>query len=202
MTFDELVQETLVIVKRPDLLGQIERAVRAAVLKIHSKDFFYRDLVETGIQFTSPAPKIHFEPKLIYPRFRKPKYVRNWHYDETDLISYGHAGIFLDAVAPGNLIDYFGFDKTNVFYMAGNLLQLRSHSDISHILFGFFQYPDTTDAGFSSWIADEQPEAIYREAARAVFKGIGFDEQSAEQNALAAEQYQILTINNIPDNGE
>lgn len=178
-------------------MAQIESAVRAATLKAHNKDFYYRDIVETAIEFSFPKNTIDFEPKLNYPRFRKPAYVRLWNYDATDAIHFGRPGIKLDVVELGNTLDYFGFDKTNVYYMAGNILQLRACVDISHILFGFYAYPTITADGFQSWIADEFPEAIYREAARSVFKTIGFDEQSTEQGNMVKEIYQELTINNI-----
>lgn len=201
MNFAELVNETLIIVKRPDLNAQIESSVRAATLKAHGKEFFYRDIVETGIEFTSPDNRIRFEPKLLYPRFRKPAYVRMWIYDANDITNFGRPGADLKCEQIGNLKDGYGYDKENIYYMAGDLLQLRSNITISHILFGSYQYPDITSDGFSSWIADEFPEAIYREAARSVFKSIGFDEQATEQANMVKELYQLLTINGLPSAG-
>lgn len=197
MTYDELVQETLVIVKRPDLLDQIGRAVRASTLKAHNSDFFYRDVVEKSVEFSEPARIIKFNPKQIYPRFRKPRYIRIWNYDESDTQNWGHPGLDIKSEVIGNLKDAYGYDKTEIYYMAGDSLNIRCSAELSHILFAFYQYPDTNPDTFESWIADECPAAIYQEAARNVFKSIGFDEQSAEQNNLVAEAYRQLTIYSI-----
>ena len=39
------------ITNRPDLINETKLAVKAATLKIHQSDYYYRDLIEQGIAF-------------------------------------------------------------------------------------------------------------------------------------------------------
>jgi hypothetical protein len=66
--------------------------------------------------------------------------------------------------------------------------------------FGCYVYPDTTLQS-PSWIADEFPFAIVYEAARTLFKTIGFDEQSASMEKLVAEAYAEIKVQGISTTG-
>jgi hypothetical protein len=57
MTLAELIAEVYTLTGRPDLVAETSAAVRKATLKMHSVDFFYRDLQEKIITFTTPAYK-------------------------------------------------------------------------------------------------------------------------------------------------
>jgi hypothetical protein len=52
--------------------------------------------------------------------------------------------------------------------------------------------PDVTEAFYTSWIAQDHPYLLVYEAARTLFKTIGFDEQSAQMDRLVQEQFVIL----------
>jgi len=201
MTYAELVQAVLGITKRPDQLALTESAVRASVLKAHTKDFYYKDLVEVAGQVERPSHLTSLTAKEVVPRFRKVKYITPWHYDPRSR-SLGCAGQQLKVIQLGNEVDAYGYYKDNVFYMAGELLQIRTSFPLSHFLIGAFQFPDTTPTGFKTWIADECPEAIVHEAARQVLSTVGMRELAAVQQQLAAEQYALLTINNLATAGE
>ena len=53
MTLNELIAEVYTITNRPDLVAQTLMAVRSATLKLHQSDYYYKDIFETGFQFTS-----------------------------------------------------------------------------------------------------------------------------------------------------
>lgn len=202
MNFSELTNEVILITRRPELQTLIESAVRAATLKAHQKDFYYKDLVETGIQFSTPNVLSSLDPKDLIPRFRKVKYIREWLYDPSDTVTFGRGGKKFTAIEPMNAKDRYGYFRTDVFYMAGKVIQIRSSTPLSHILFGAYIYPDITPGGYSSWIAEEVPGAIIHEAARQVLMTIGAGEQVQAQAQLVAEAYQLLTINGIPMEGD
>lgn len=200
MNFTELVEEVYSITNRPDMVNLTESQVRAATLKVHQKDFFYRDIREVGVEFEEPAHITSFRPADVVPRYRKPAYLREWLYDGTSN-TLGKGGRKFEVVQTHNAQDMYGFFKQDVYYLAGDVLQIRSSRPISHVLFGAFVLPDITPQGYSSWIADEYPYAIIHGAARAVFKAIGASEQAAEQDAQASEWMALLTINSSPDEG-
>lgn len=195
MTFDEMVDEVISITKRPDLINKIQANVRAATLKAHNSDFYYKDLYEVPVEFTNVFNLQSFLPTEIAPRFRKVKYVRLWIGD-----NYGDVGQFLEPIQIENSIDGYGYIKTNVFYMAGQLLQIRGACALDKVLFGCYQYPILTPStAFESWIANEMPYAIVYEAARVTFKSYSFTEQANEYSALVNEQYAELKLSYVDD---
>ena len=76
MTLTELQDEVYTITKRPDLIAETLLAVRQSTLALHQSDFFWRDLAETGISFTTAAYLQEIEYRSILPRFRAIKYLR------------------------------------------------------------------------------------------------------------------------------
>lgn len=195
MTFDEMVAEVIAITKRPDLIDRIQSNVRAATLKAHTSDFYYKDLFEVPVQFTDLFHLQSFIPTEVAPLFRKVKYIRLWVGDV-----YGDVGKFLTPIQIENSIDGYGYIKTDVFYMAGQMLQIRGTQALDKVLFGCYQYPILSPStAFQSWIANEMPYAIVYEAARVTFKSFSFSEQANEYSALVNEQYAELRLSYVDD---
>lgn len=195
MNFNELITEVKNLTRRPDLDERIQSAVRAATLKVHHRDFFYKDLYEQSVEFGVEYQIQNFQPTDIFPNFRKAKYIRLWVGDVD-----GYAGKFLTPIHIENSVDAYNLDKVDVFYMAGQLLQIRTAAPIKRVLFGAYLHPTITPASaYCSWIANEYPFAIIYEAARSVFKSIGKDNESAEMNRLALEEAQILLISGVDE---
>lgn len=196
MNFTELCDEVKLLTRRPDLTERVESAVRAATLKAHHSDFYYKDIYEQSVEFAAELYIQNFQPTDIFPLFRKAKYIRLWSGDETT----GYAGAFLKPIQIENALDGYNCIKTDVFYQAGQLLQIRGTCPILRVLFGAYLHPTITpSAAYCSWIADEMPFAIIYEAARVIFKSIGNDRETAEMNTLAAEQYTLLRMSYIDD---
>lgn len=195
MNFTELCNEVQIIVKRPDLADRIQSAVRAATEKLHTLDFWYRDIVEVPVQFGTAFYIQNFDPRTVVPRFRKAKYIRIWE-GGTD----GQATVFLEPIQIEEAIDGYGYLKTNVFYMAGQLLQIRGTQDIYRVLFGAYRYPTVTPAeSYSSWIAEEFPWGIIYEASRAIFRSISMAEEAAAYERLTAEIVSELKLSFVDD---
>lgn len=193
MTFDEMVQEVISITKRPDLQSRIESNVRAATLKAHNSDYYYRDLYEIPIAFTNIFQLQSFVPTEVAPQFRMVKYIRIWQGQED-----GDVGDFLTPIQIENSQDGYGYIKTNVFYMAGQALQIRGACAIDKVLFGCYLFPVITPStAYNSWIATDMPYAIIYEAARVTFKSYSFTEQANEYGALVQEQYSELKMSYV-----
>lgn len=198
-TFADLVADVYTLTSRPDLVNETKLAVRAATLKAHGSDYYYKDLRETGLQFDFEVAQQSLEYKTLLPRWRALKYLRTYKFNsQTEL---GCAGPFLQILTPGEVLDSYSSAKENVCYVAGLELQIRTLAATKFFLLGYYIYPDVTELTYDSWIANDNPMAIIYEAAATVFKTIGFDEQTAIYKQLVADEYVELKLTNIVANG-
>ena len=188
-SFASIVADVMALTNRPDLVNETNLAVRAATLKAHQKDDWIRDLQEDSIEFTTANYYQTFEYKTVFPLWRKPSYIRN--YDNT--ANTGGPGKFLTYITPDKVIDGYGYNRLDVFYVAGSNIQIRTKCENQFFLLGYYANPDVTPLGFSSWIADEFPFAITYEAVAIIFKTVGLDEQVAVYRDMVTEQLQLLT---------
>lgn len=193
-TFTELVADVITLTNRPDLLAETKLAVKAATLKLHQADYFYKDLNESGISFSASDYAQQIEYRSLFPRFRALKYLRKSE-------SSGTPGDFIQVLTPAEVLDVYGIERTDVCYAAGELIQVKSSTAFQYALMGYYLNPDITEAGFNSWIALDHSFAIVYEAAVTVFKTIGYDEQSATYMKMAAEQLAMIRTSNIQVEG-
>jgi len=182
-TFAELVSDVYIITNRPDLVAETELAVRVATLKAHQSDFYPKDLHEHAISWSAPDYLQSMEYRTIAPRWRAFKYLRKYN---------GAPGKFFTLLTPEQTLDSYSINKEDVCYLAGEMLEIRSSSKDNHMLLGYYRNPIISVAEFNSWIALDHPYAIVYEAARSIFKQIGWDEQATQIRQEVSEQYQIL----------
>lgn len=195
MNLTELRNAVYGITNRPDLVSNTFTAIQYATLQAHQSDYYYRDLFESGLTFGSTAYLQQFEYKTLIPRWRALKYLRK--FDATATPAPGVPGKFFEIISPDNVIDGYSIHKEDVCYIAGNVVQIRSSTEITNALFGCYLNPDITEGGYNSWIATDFPFAIVFEAAALVFKGIGkMDEMSAHRQ-MAAIQLTLLQNSNV-----
>jgi len=193
MDYSEIYAAVIEITKRPDMAQATANAVKGAILKAHHSDFFYRDLVEIAVEFDAPRLIQTFDPRQVVTRYRKVKYIRSWQggYD-------GTYGPFIEQIQVEASQDIYGCSKENVFYMAGQYLQIRTRPPLERILFGCYVHPPLDDGDTcQSWIAGEFPYTIIYEAARQLFLIMGYQEQSAAMRSLVAEEYAALSLSNV-----
>lgn len=195
MTFDELVAEVYLLTNRPDLVAETVSAVKAATLKAHQSDFYSKDIYETGVEFTTAGYKQSLDYITLISNFRSLKYMRRVT-DETDDV-----GKFITILLPEETIDSYGVNKTDIAYVAGRVIEIRSSVSFSKMLLGCYVLPIVRTGAYLSWVAEQHPFAIIREAARVIFKTIGFDEQAATYERLVAEEYVLLRISALSDVG-
>lgn len=195
MTLTELQTEVYAITNRPDLADRTLSAIRAATLKLHQADYFYKDLKESGISFPAEDYLQQFDYRTLFPQWRALSYLR-W----TDANYYQQGDLF-DIITPQSIVDDYKVNRTNVVYVAGEVVQLRSQQPIQYAILGCYLNPVITSTGYSSWIAIDHPFAIIYNAAAQVFKAIGKDQEWQAWTLLAQEQLQELKISNIEARG-
>lgn len=201
MLLAELRTEVYTLTNRPDLIAQTLTAIRSATLKLHQLDYFYKDLFETGIQFSSAEFIQSFEYRVLVPRWRALKYIRKF-----DLLpAPGLPATFFEILVPENVLDDYSQHKEDICYVAGSVLQLRSSTEFTNALLGCYLNPVITEAGYdagNSFIATEHPYAIIYDAAATVFKMIGKDSESAAYRQLSGQFGQEIITSNIRSVGE
>lgn len=188
------------ITNRPELVSETLVAIKKATLKAHNSETYARDLVEvsvTGASLVSVSSS-DFRYQIAIgsspiSRFRRIAYLREI---PTATGPYGLVKQyrFLEA---DSIFDSYNVEHTDYAYLAGATINLRTQVLTTGVKVGYYQYPDVTDAGFNSWIADLYPAAITDDAAATVFKMIGKDDEETRYRQLAAENYHILQAMNI-----
>lgn len=180
MTLEELQNEVILLTSRPDLVDRTLQAVKSATLKMHQREFWRRDLREVGIQFDAAAYLQSFDIYEFIPKFRSLAYLRKYNAE------------LLEVIEPEQVFDYFGDVRTNVCYLAGNILQIRSSDPATYFMLGYYQHPDLTEEGWNSWIAEEFPYSIIYEAATTIAVSIGYQEIATSLAARAREEFLIM----------
>jgi len=189
VSFASIVADVMTITNRPDLVNETNLAVQAATLKAHQKDDWIKDFYEQSIGFPTSDYFQSLDYKSVFPLWRKPKYIRK--YDNTAIT--GGPTDFLEYLTPEKVVDNYGANRTDVFYVAGSLIQIRVQDPYQYFLVGYYANPDITTAGYASWIANDHKFAIVYEAAAIIFKATGLDEQVAMMRDMVNDQYALLT---------
>jgi hypothetical protein len=215
MTFEEMLDTLYEITTRPDLVAESTSALRSATLKAHTSDFYSRDLTEQELAFEEPAYIQCMDLYTVFCNYRALKYIRRFDKNDDnfgkgpstggkDTYYHGHGqhNQFFEIVTPDELLDSYHRERVNIGYMAGRNLNLRANVEFTYALMGAYMFPIVTPTDkYSSWIAQLHPYAIINEAARVIFKMIGYDEQSVQYNTLVAEEYALLRMTGLADVG-
>lgn len=191
-----VMADVYLLTERPDLVEATRMAVKNATLKLHSSDFFFKDLYETGVLFDEAKYIQKLSIKELVPTFRAVHYLRKTAVDYSAEAGYVGSD-FLESVHPLLSKDDYGKDRLNVYYQAGTAINIRSSTAEQRFLLGVYTYPELSDELYESWVAREYKEAIVYDAAATVFKGIGFDEQAAQFRADSATWGRLLKNGNI-----
>lgn len=195
-TFVELCEDVYTITNRPDLVNETKLAVKVATLKMHQSDYYYRDLVEQGISFLTSDYTQQFDLYSVFPNYRALKYIRRY-----DNSGSGEAKEFFEILTPTSILDAYGNDRTGVAYVAGTVINIKSFYQFQYAIMGVYNNPVVIEDAYNSWIANSHPYAIEFEAARVLFKQIGFDEQATQFQALVAEQLAEIKLSNVTSVG-
>lgn len=167
MTYATVLQDVYDITKRPDLTAETALGIKTAVLQLHGQDFYTKDLFETGIAFTTSDYLQTLDYKTLLPRWRSMKYLRK--YDAVGQTP----GKLLDPIVIEKVKDSYKIDRTDVFYLAGAVYQIKSSTEEQYYLLGAYLYPSVDPSNFISWIADEYPYAVAFKAATVAMRAIG-----------------------------
>lgn len=195
MTFAEIAQEVYNITARDDLTSLTETAIKAATLKAHKSDFYFRDIYEQTYAFPTADYIQKFDYISIIPNFRALKYARKVATSTNEVEDFFNILSAEEVMLP----EYR--NSTDIAYVAGRIIELRSSTELKEFILGCYVNPIVTVSGYASWIADLHPYAIVHEAARLVFAAIAQQAESNGQKELVAEAYAELKTEAITNVG-
>lgn len=200
MTLSDLETAVYTITNRPSLTAETLLAIQAATLKAHRVDFFAKDFQETSLNFGALAYQQSFYYNAVSLNFRAAKYIRVVAVtdDYGNPLSTPIPGQFFKIISPENTLDDYLIDRDMIAYLAGTQWNLKSYEQFEEIIFGYYVNPVVVSGGYYSWIAVEHPYAIIYEAARVVFKMIGFEESVASMKELWNDEIQELRSSQLP----
>lgn len=195
MTFDELYEEVIKVTKRPELEAETILAIKRATLLLHSSDNYARDLIIGS--YTLPVAGYAASIELNqFPRLRTFSWVR-----EKTLTGNTGEEIMLDPLDSDMIFDEYLVEKTNYFYVAGAVLNVKCSNVLSAIDYAYFALPSTVYETYNSWIAEQYPYAIVDEAASSIFKLIGKDDEASRYKEASRENIQYLRQNYVGSKG-
>jgi len=195
MTLAELIQEVYTLTARPDLVSETSSAIKAATLKAHQSDYYFKDLFESGIAFSTAEFIQNLDYRALIANWRALKYLRK--FDFTNNVP----GRLLDIIVPENVLNDYKMQRTDICYGAGAFIQINSSTEEQYYLLGAYLNPILTTVGYSSWVALDHPYFIIFDATATVFKAIGKDDEATTYRQLVAEQLTMLKTANILVNG-
>jgi hypothetical protein len=204
MQYSEIVNDIYTLTNRPDLVAETALAIRKATLKMHSLDYFTQDRVSNIITITPAMQASILDNRYAIDlspaggnttRYRAISFIREYNNPLT-----GQEIQFLK-LEPDSIFNEYNLERQNYYYIAGSSAQLRSNKVLTQVTLAYYQYPDVNSTTYTSWIAAQFPYAIIEEAARAIFKMIGKDEEAQTYQEATAENIAMLQEIGVTNQG-
>lgn len=178
MILSEIVQTIVDETSRPDQLDLISNYTKNAVLQLHSKAKFTRDLVEENIEVPSPGQLIRL---TLPPRFRD--------FQSVSIVNqFGQPMAVCEKVDSSVLLEEYGRTSTRpFFYITGGTYTVgsgRTQLVASFLFTSYFQSPSLTAMGAETWITQLYPEMVVNYVASKIHAKNGNNEKAQYATAL------------------
>jgi hypothetical protein len=224
--YNGLIQSVYVETGRPDLVNETAAAVKQAVVGLHARGRYLKDIMRARVVFDYPSFIQELEIVGL-PLYRNIAYAKvgsgqnltvNGLFQPIPVVpavpplfgfpwGYWNFPEF-DIIQADDILNVNGFEKRNVAYQAGKSIYLRGSWEFQYLQLGYFAYPNTdisnNASNFDSWIADEYPYAVTLMAAGNVYQKKGQNDLAAVinntvPNSPAGIQYwfDMIDRNNI-----
>ena len=190
-TFAEL--ESLVIeqTRRPEISSVTKAAIRTATLRAHHTDFFPRDLASGPLTYTlSSIAQFYDFPNISQTllRMRSLKLIHG-----IDAVTSAPVEQ-LEFREADDLFDQDGNRRPHIYTLVGDTLRIYFSAPTGAATAFFYQNPQTSEAQYSSWIADTYPDELAAWAAGIVFARTGFTEMAQQFQELHVRPFKELLI--------
>ena len=190
-TFAEL--ESLVIeqTRRPEISSVTKAAIRTATLRAHHTDFFPRDLASGPLTYAlSSTAQFYDFPNISQTLLRLRSLKRSHGIDAVTSVP----GEELEFREADDLFDADGKRRPHIYTRVGDKLRIYFSVPTGAATAFFYQNPQTSEAQYSSWIADTYPDELAAWAAGIVFARTGFTEMAQQFQELHVRPFKELLI--------
>lgn len=188
MNLPELMQEVVVRSERPDLVNLIRTKTKEAVLYAHMHRFWLADAKVQIITLDAPAQVFSLSTVSQLERFRQLYFCMPYDAAQGKALPLPTKSGSMMKSDPLDMLTYGQALKQNVYYQAGQTLNFNSSISSKQWMVGWFQFPNTTDSGFASWICEMNPYMVIKLATAAVYRETG---RTEDANALFKETMQF-----------
>lgn len=190
-TFAEM--EALVVgqTRRPEVPAITQAAIRTATLRAHHTDFFYRDLTPGTLSYTPLSGAIYYDlpdvPALL-PKMRSMQTLKGL---ETATITPVES---LEYREMQDLYDSDNCLRQSMYTLIGDTLRIYPLLHTGLLSVSYYKNPVVTEAGYSSWIANDFPDDLAMWAAAIVFARTGFAEMAADFQRTHVEPFKAQLV--------
>lgn len=175
------------LTNRPDLVAESKLAIRQETLAAHRSEKWKKDKVELYLPLTS-ASLFALDIPTYLPNYRQIEWIRPYNSVTQTPAAFVMAGN--EELAPDAIFDEYMAEKSNVWYVAGNNLNIKLAAAYDSFLIGYYANPVLLpEANYESWIAREAPAIITIGAAQRVLDAIGFND--------AARRLEVLLLGSL-----
>jgi hypothetical protein len=189
-TFAEM--EALVVgqTRRPEVTAVTQAAIRTATLRAHHTDFFPRDLAPGTLSYTPLSGAQYYDlPDLttLLPKLRSLQ----------SLKSVDSTGKPIENFEYRELQDLYDSDnvlRTSMYTMIGDTLRVYPQVSTGLLATTYYKNPVVTEAGYSSWVANEYPDELAMWAAAIVFARTGFAEMAQDFQRTHVQPFKELLV--------
>ena len=201
MQVDTIIQNVMDVFRRPDMAVQVAQRVRGAILWAHNQDYFPRDRItqmQTVQQFENSTIRLG-----LPPYFRQFEVVRpfdandvaiNLSTDTPDSVGYRE-------IDPKQIIGYRNSEEINWYYVAGDVLNIRTNVTPVKLYFMYYATPDLRSDNAVTWITEQYQEMVEFRALGVLYSIIGNQELRNTYMNLANENLEIMLDNAFQSGG-
>lgn len=182
--FDGLLADVITLTARPDLEAETALALRTATNNAHFSDAYPRDVQTQVIQLVEAGYAESFDLPTLFPRLRGISSVKLLDINYQPVIFTPENAIQI--IELSDVYDSYGALRSNVAYIAGDKLHVRTAVASYGFLVEWFKAPSTRRVDYSSWIAQLYPDVIIYWAASIVLSTNGNEEK--------ANKYMTMTV--------
>jgi hypothetical protein len=140
--------------------------------------------------------------RLIFPLYRSLKYLRKFDPNATAYTpGYDTNGVggFFTIRTPDEILDSYNQQLSDICYVAGEVIQIKSSTPIEYCLIGVYLNPVVATAEtYKSWISDEAYYAVVYKAVSILYGSVLNNPAKMRSNQqLAQEEFVMVRNSNI-----
>lgn len=188
--YTDLFADIVSWTNRPEKTAETNLAIKQAIRAAHKAGNWYRDLATATLTNVpiQQIQEIDFTDTAKFTRFKqiatiKPTGRENFQYKVVDVL---------------DLVDQDGYDRYDVAYVVGNIINIRAAAPTDAITCVYYQRPDipTNLDTLNDWIVDAHYDLIVLWAAASVLANTGEQEIKTRVEGLAKVEYMALIADN------